>query len=148
MSLKQFKRPESVLVVVYTLTGQVLLLRRADDPSFWQSVTGSLEWGENPRQAAERELSEETGLTAVKTLQDLNVINRYPILPRWRARYAADVQENSEHAFVCALAAPTPITLNPREHAEYAWFPFVEAAEKVTSWTNREIILRIKTNRE
>lgn len=140
-----FKRPESVLVVVFALTGELLLLRRADDPDFWQSVTGSLEWDESPRQAAERELYEETGLRASKALQDLNVVNRYPILPRWRARYAADVQENTEHAFACALPAPTPITLNPHEHAEYAWFGFDEAAAKVTSWTNREIILKVKT---
>lgn len=145
MSRLPFKRPESVLVVVYALTGQVLLLRRADDPSFWQSVTGSLEWQENLCQAAERELYEETGLKAIKSLQDLKVVNRYPILPRWRARYAADVQENTEHAFACVLPGPTPITLNPREHAEYAWFSFAEAAAKVTSWTNREIILKIQT---
>ena len=57
LQAKKFKRPESVLVVVYTRTGKVLLLKRADDPDFWQSVTGSLLWEETePRQAAAREL--------------------------------------------------------------------------------------------
>ena len=32
---QRFKRPESVLVVVYTRSGKVLLLRRADHPEFW-----------------------------------------------------------------------------------------------------------------
>ena len=83
---KKFKRPESVLVVVYTRTGKVLLLKRADDPDFWQSVTGSLLWEETePRQAAARELREETGLRAAEGLRDLQLTHRYPILPKCRA---------------------------------------------------------------
>src|SRR3989344_4273789 len=62
LSTRKFKRPESVLVVVYTRTGKVLLLKRADDPDFWQSVTGSLLWEETePQQAAVRELREGSG---------------------------------------------------------------------------------------
>ncbi|KYK91979.1 hypothetical protein SA3733_09130, partial [Aggregatibacter actinomycetemcomitans serotype d str. SA3733] len=38
------------------------MLQRCDDPDFWQSVTGSLEENETPRQAAIRELWEEIGL--------------------------------------------------------------------------------------
>jgi len=38
-----FKLPESVLVVVHTAALQVLLLERAAQPGFWQSVTGSRE---------------------------------------------------------------------------------------------------------
>jgi len=151
---KKFKRPESVLVVVYSVTGKVLLLRRASTPNapatdFWQSVTGSLLWEEtHPRQAALRELYEETGLDAANALQDLGITHRYPILPRWRERYAADVQENVEHAFALALAHETLITINPAEHAEYAWFSFDVATAKVASWTNREVILNIKAIRE
>ncbi len=147
---KKFKRPESVLVVVYTLTGKVLLLRRAptpnvDDADFWQSVTGSLLWEETePRQAALRELHEETGLQAAHALQDLGITHRYPILPRWRARYAADVLENVEHAFALALPQETSITINPLEHVEYAWFSFDAAAAKAASWTNHDVILNIR----
>lgn len=142
---KKFKRPESVLVVVYTRTGKVLLLQRTDDPRFWQSVTGSLTWEEtSPRQAAAREVREETGLQPTSTLRDLEIVNRYPILPRWRPRYAPEVRENTEHAFALELPAEIPVTLNPAEHAGYAWFPFDEAAEKATSWTNREVIVKLK----
>ena len=38
-----FKLPESVLVVVHTRALEVLLLERARQPGFWQSVTGSRE---------------------------------------------------------------------------------------------------------
>jgi dATP pyrophosphohydrolase len=44
--LSRYKRPESVLVVIHTATGEVLVLRRCQPPDFWQSVTGSLRWEE------------------------------------------------------------------------------------------------------
>jgi len=142
---KKFKRPESVLVVVYTRTGKVLLLKRADDPDFWQSVTGSLLWEETePRQAAARELQEETGLTATEGLRDLQLTHRYPILPKWRPRYAPEVRENTEHAFALELSAEILIAVNPAEHAGYGWFTFDEAMGKVASWTNREVILKLR----
>jgi dATP pyrophosphohydrolase len=145
---KKFKRPESVLVVVYTRTGKVLLLHRSAPSSaapLWQSVTGSLTWEEmNPGDAARRELLEETGLNATDSLRDLQHSSRYPILPAWRQRYAPEVRENTEHAFALELPAEILITVNPAEHDAYGWFPFEEAAEKVFSWTNREVILRLK----
>ena len=145
----KFKRPESVLVVIYSLTGKVLLLRRADDASFWQSVTGSLTWEEtHPRQAAERELREETGLEASTSLRDLGIVNRFPILPRWRPRYDPEVRENIEYVFAFALPAESDITINPAEHGAYDWFTFDAATAKVTSWTNREAIEAVKALRE
>ena len=60
-----FKLPESVLVVVHTAQLQVLLLERAAQPGFWQSVTGSREPDDPDLEAtARRELLEETGYAA------------------------------------------------------------------------------------
>jgi len=139
---QSFKRPESVLVVVYTRAGKVLLLRRADYPEFWQSITGSMEWGDElPAETALRELREETGLVAASDqLTDMKIQNRYVIFPQWRYKYAPGVIENTEHMFALELPDESGITLSPEEHSEYAWVPFGEAIERVFSWTNRDAL--------
>lgn len=133
-----YKRPESVLVLVHTAE-QVLLLERRHPPGFWQSVTGSLEPGEDWHAAAIRELHEETGLSA-DGLLDTGVVNRFPILPAWRHRYAPGVAENEEHVFCLPLEAPRHVTLNPREHRRAAWLDIAQALRRVSSWSNREAI--------
>ncbi len=142
MAEKIYKRPESVLVVVYTRSGQVLLLRRADNPEYWQSVTGSMHWGdEQPLATAVRELREETGITTdPQALDDWHASNRYVIFPEWRHKYAPGTRENTEHVFSLELPNEVVVTLTPAEHTEYAWVPFAAAAARVFSWTNRQAI--------
>ena len=142
MTPEDYKRPESVLVLVCTRDAEVLLLRRVEPADFWQSVTGSLRWGESAPEAARRELQEETGL-APEAIEDCARTNRFPIHPAWRARYAPAVQENIEHVFrVCLDGRPT-IRLNPREHDAFEWLPAAEAAARVFSWTNRDAITEL-----
>ncbi|WP_037374581.1 dihydroneopterin triphosphate diphosphatase [Sedimenticola selenatireducens] len=140
---KTCKRPESVLVVIYTDQGEVLMLNRVRPKGFWQSVTGSLEWGETPRQAAERELYEETGLRHHGKLQDTRHTERFTILPAWRGRFAPSAHYNREHLFYFRLPSRRLIRLNPHEHGEMRWLPAAQAARKATSWTNRNAILRL-----
>ena len=142
--LSCYKRPESVLVVVYTVADEVLVLLRRQPPDFWQSVTGSLRWDEtDPLDAARRELREETGLGDEAEIVACGVINRFPILPPWRHRYAPNITENVEHVFRVWLPERRPILLNPAEHGEYQWLPRAAAAAKVASWTNRDAILNL-----
>ena len=146
---RAYKRPESVLVVVYTRTGKVLLLRRADHPDFWQSVTGSMEWGdEQPAETAARELREETGIrVSPDGLEDWHLQQRYEIFPQFRYRYAPDVFENTEHFFSLELPREQDIVLSPGEHLEYVWVSFPEAIERVFSWTNRDALRHLLKDR-
>lgn len=140
----RLKRPESVLVVIYTAMDEVLVLRRRQPADFWQSVTGSLRWEESdPLAAARRELREETGLGDGVEVVACDRVNRFPILPPWRHRYAPDVVENVEYVFRVCLPERRSVALNPAEHSEYAWLPRAVAAARVTSYTNREAILRL-----
>jgi dATP pyrophosphohydrolase len=137
-----FKRPESVLVLVYTNRGEVLMLERREPAGFWQSVTGSLEWQESPRRAAERELFEETGLQAGNSLVDLRHTERFRIVSPWRTRYARKDRVNTEHWFALRLEGRRLIRLRPDEHRRYRWLPARQAARLAFSWTNRRAIER------
>ena len=146
--MKEYKRPESVLVVVYTRTDKVLLLRRNDRPDFWQSVTGSMRWDENdPAVTARRELAEETGLTDTATLHDWERTYRFEIMAPWTRRFAPGTRENIEHMFSLELPTEVAVALNPTEHAEYAWLSFDQALQRVSSWTNREAIELVERKR-
>ena len=136
------KIPESVLVVIHTMAGRVLLLERADHPGFWQSVTGSKDTEqESLRETCRREVFEETGICMPpEAFVDWQHINRYEILPAWRARYASGVIENTEHVFSLALPAEQAVRLSAREHLQFAWLPWREAADKCFSWTNNQAI--------
>jgi len=139
-----FKTPISTLVLIHTVDLKVLIMERADKAGFWQSVTGSLEYGEIPRETAIREVFEETGLNAtLYDLQDWHASNVYEIYPHWRHRYAPDVIENTEHIFGLELPSQLPIKLAPDEHINYEWVDWREASKRVFSWTNIDAIKRL-----
>ncbi len=143
MSVTTWRRPESVLVVIYTPERECLLLERVQPTGFWQSITGTLHWNETPAQTAVREVREETGLVA-DGLVDAHVQRRFPILPEWRDRYSPDVTENLEHLWFLPIGNACPITLSADEHRAYRWLELEQAIVTVTSWTNREGLERLR----
>ncbi len=136
------KIPESVLVVIHTPDLQVLLLERADHPGFWQSVTGSKDSADEPLlETCRREVMEETGLDArAYRLADWGMTNRYEIYPHWRHRYADGVTHNVEHVFGLQVPHVLSVRLAPREHLQYRWLPWQEAAGVCFSQSNVEAI--------
>ena len=146
-----YKIPESVLVVIYTEDLQVLLMQRADKLDYWQSVTGSKDFPEEALAAtASREVQEETGIAIADggsvpaaNLSDWRVANIYEIYPVWRHRYAPGVTKNTEHVFGLLVPAGIAVTLAPREHLQYKWLPYREAADACFSPSNAEAILQL-----
>jgi dATP pyrophosphohydrolase len=138
------KQPVSVLVVIYTTNLDVLLLERADHPGYWQSVTGSRDGEETLAETVLREVREETGLDVRQyALTDWQSQNVYEIYPHWRYRYPPGITHNTEHVFGLQLPDVVPVTLEPREHLNFKWLAWQDAADKVFSPSNRAAILEL-----
>ncbi|WES70674.1 dihydroneopterin triphosphate diphosphatase [Superficieibacter sp. HKU1] len=138
----RYKRPVSVLVVIYARdTKRVLMLQRRDDPDFWQSVTGSLEEGETAWQAAVREVNEEVTIDVAAeqlTLLDCQRTVEFEIFSHLRHRYAPGIERNMESWFCLALPHERQIVFT--EHLTYRWLDAPAAAALTKSWSNRQAI--------
>lgn len=143
--MQTFKKPESVLVVIYCQTTlRCLMMQRKDDPNFWQSVTGSLENNELPIETAIREVYEETGIDIVGSnlsLVDAKHVVEFEIFPQFRHRYAPQVKINKEHWFYLPLITEVKPMLS--EHLAYQWMSIQDAANLTLSPNNREAIKKI-----
>lgn len=143
MKVLTYKRPESVLVLIHAAS-RILLLKRNDMPDFWQSVTGSLDAHEsNVTACAQRELFEETGLSAQKgILTNHQYAEWFEIYSSRLKRYPPGVCYNYEHRFSFELQQPIDIRMST-EHSEYCWVTKKEAMARVKSPTNLAAIADI-----
>jgi len=142
-----YKQPRSVQVVIFAEGEEgreFLLLRRvASFGAFWQTVTGSLEVDESHRQAAVREVMEETGIKAREDeLIDLELVNTFEIPPPWRSRYAPGVTHNEETCFALKVARVEP-RIDPSEHDAFAWVSFEDALKMFYWESNRRALEKL-----
>jgi dihydroneopterin triphosphate diphosphatase len=105
--------------------GEYLLIRRAaDDPLYpgtWQFVSGRVEAGEKAREAALRELREETGAAPV----------RFWVVPGVNSFYDPHRDTvNLVVLFAAQLESGFPISLSP-EHSIFQWLPYTEARRRL-----------------
>ena len=104
------------IAVIVNDDNKILLLKRADVKDLWGSnqwalAGGTIEKNEEPEEACEREIKEETGLEINKFVEKV-IIQRNP--------------GSVEHIFACRYEGePTDITLN-EEHSNYGWFSVSE----------------------
>lgn len=141
--MSALRKPVSVLVVIYNEHNEFLLLQRADDKHFWQSVTGGVDPGETPITTAYRELKEETGIDAAAlgiTIHSHNKTNQYTIRPQWRHRYEPGVTMNTEHVFSVQVPSGISVVLAEDEHTDFIWLNKTHACERVWSPSNRQEI--------
>lgn len=141
-----YRRPESVLVVVYTKDLKILVIKRTDPFPCWQSITGSLNNDEKKYDAALRELQEETGLTNEGTMISTGVYRTFTIDQRWKHKYDNNTKENIEYEFYYELKRPHKIKLNSKEHSNFEWVDIEDAIKMVWSWTNKESLNKLAMN--
>ena len=82
-------------------------------------------------------------ITAGHGLRDWQLENIYEIYPQWLHRYAPGVTRNTEHLFGLEMPEPVAVRLSPREHTDFLWLPYRQAAEKCFSPSNAEAILML-----
>ncbi len=105
---------------------ELLCLRRKGEPPFWQPVTGKIEPGERPDQAARREVWEETGLRG--KLQDLDYVHGFALDPTVlsppNCSFPCYVRE---HSFALEASIEAQVRLDPATHERHAWLPLDQA---------------------
>ena len=140
--MMQYKNNQSVLVVIYAKdTNRVLMLQRQDDPDFWQSVTGTIERGETPKNTAIRELWEEVRLEISENstaLFDCKESIEFEIFPHFRYKYAPNVTHCREYWFLLAMEQEFEPVLS--EHLAYQWVSPEQAIQMTKSSNNAEAI--------
>ncbi|MEM4461165.1 MAG: NUDIX hydrolase [Nanopusillaceae archaeon] len=112
------KKDKILKVQVYTIVkfkDKFLLLHRSEDLDVWEFPGGSIEFGENPKKAAIRELFEETAINVkdVKLFDVTSVV--YP-----------DNKTMQIPIFFIVEISKVPF-INLREHSEYKWVDIKEA---------------------
>jgi 8-oxo-dGTP pyrophosphatase MutT (NUDIX family) len=134
-------RGDQEIVVVVRREDELLVMRRAPERlGYWSLVAGGLEPDETPREAAQRELLEETGLAA--EVRALPVPLSYSLLedpPAIRARYAAGVEKVTVHAFVAEAPPGWEPTLDA-EHDLYRWCDLESALELLFYETTKDAV--------
>jgi len=140
---KKYKNPNSILLIIFTTKFKVLLLKKNSKRDLWQSVTGSIELGEDPYDTALRELQEETGIN--KQRSDLifdDLSHKFMIYSEWIDRYKESTYSNKEYIFSLKLNDEVSVKLS-REHSNYKWVDLNEAIHLVFSWTNKAALKAI-----
>jgi len=121
----------AVGVMLLDLQGRVFVGRRIDMPlqPAWQMPQGGIDPGETPRQAALRELQEETGTNKADILAESNLWRHYDLPPdiagrMWGGRYRGQRQKWFAMRF---LGDDGDIDL-ATEHPEFDAWQWVAAA--------------------
>lgn len=123
-------------VLIHVRRGDEFLVahRSPESGSYWHTIAGGVEAGEDWREAALRELWEETGLDA----GELEPIGEFTyVRESWESEPGVHVDVR---AFLLAVEPGWEPELN-EEHTEYRWLPRDEAAE-LLFWPEPAALLR------
>jgi len=110
------------VIPVHKASGDILLIRHL--AGHWGFPKGHIEIGENTKQAALRELKEETGLDKV-------ILGTEPIVKKYTFNKNGFAVSKTVTYFV-GIVDDKEITLQRDEIEDFAWLPYPQALERIT----------------
>ena len=117
---------KGVGIVLLNNENKVFVAKRIDNPkNFWQMPQGGVDEGENYYEAALRELKEETSITSVELIQEINKKLTY-MLPNhligiiWKGRFKGQTQKWFVMRFIGNESEININTKNP-EFLDWKW---------------------------
>tara|TARA_B100000427_G_scaffold303713_1_gene288442 strand:+ start:282 stop:758 length:477 start_codon:yes stop_codon:yes gene_type:complete len=135
-------------IIVLNNKNQVLVAKRIDNPkNFWQMPQGGIDKNENYYDAALRELKEETNITSVKLIKEIDKKYTY-ILPDnligiiWKGKFKGQVQKWFLMRFVGDDSEININTIKP-EFLEWKWLN-VDDLPKIAVNFKRDIYQNLK----
>jgi len=114
---KKKEKDKNAVAVIVNNDNKILLLKRSDFqdqwmPDKWALVGGSIEKGESPEKACEREIKEETGLEINNFIESFSI-----------ERHA----DSEETVFACRYEGDdTDVELDMKENVKYGWYDISE----------------------
>ncbi|KTD18740.1 MutT/nudix family protein [Legionella lansingensis] len=104
----------------------VLLVKHTYQQGFWYTIGGGVERGETPRQAMERELQEEVGVTLTSPLELFSV-------------YHHREQKRDDYVIFYIGRGCIQKTVTSDEIAQQQWFPLDQLPDDLSPATRRRI---------
>ena len=130
---------KGVGVVLLNNNNKVFVAKRIDNPNdFWQMPQGGIDKGENPLDAAFRELKEETSIKSVKLIQEIQNEITYNLPDSllgiiWKGRFKGQTQKWYIMKF---LGDDNEINLKTKrpEFLEWKWINIENITDKVVDF--------------
>ena len=102
---------------------------------YWGFPKGHAENEEKPKEAAERELKEETNLEVVRYLQAEPLMEQY--------QFTLDGRRIAKRVFYFIAEVSGSVELQKKEIQDGIWVPLLEAHEKVTHQEGKAILSQV-----
>ena len=146
--LNKLPMRQGVGIIVLNENNKVFVGRRKDNPvNKWQMPQGGIDKNEKPLNAMKRELAEETSITKIKVLKEIDSWLEYELPPDllgkiWKGKYRGQKQKWFIVKFVGKEDEINLNTKNP-EFIEWKWIDYNLLPDVIVSF-KKEVYKKLK----